>query len=498
MESHYPPGGGACKGYNALMLTASSPFTLVLFGASGHLATQKLYPALYVLALKKRLPEHYAVVGFARSAMNDASFRTLISQAVHAQMPEVTKPALEEFLTHCHYLEGQYDRLEDFQRLSRTLEQIAQPHETWVRLAYLSIPPTLFTAVLRNLCAGHIHDTAHPFRCIVEKPVGHDLRSCEEIHQELTGCFSEEEIYFLDHYLGKEAVRNIYYLRSANPVLERLFKNTLIHHIEVTASEASGIEGRAGYFEHVGTFRDMVQSHLTQMCALLTMRIIEGDESFRESRQHALEEFYLPPASALDELVLQGQYGPGEIQGGHAPGYHEEEGVAHDSRTNTYACLKLLTRTSRWQGVPFMLRTGKCLRKKETRISIQFQVPTIVGRGSSPNRLDIILQGEAGMRVHLQTKMGGTEPQFRPLILEDPLVCIGDCLPEHGLLLLEAVHGKQQWFLRFAETRAAWKLLDPLQAHLALPSTLLHTYAVGSEGPREADAWIAREGTSWL
>ena len=159
------------------MLTASSPFTLVLFGASGHLATQKLYPALYVLALKKRLPEHYAVLGFARSAMDETSFRALVSQAVSAQMPEVTRPALEEFLTHCYYLQGQYDRLEDFQRLQGTLEQLEQPHGAWVRLAYLSIPPTLFTAVLRNLCAGHIHDAEHPFRCIMEKPVGHDLQS---------------------------------------------------------------------------------------------------------------------------------------------------------------------------------------------------------------------------------------------------------------------------------------------------------------------------------
>ncbi len=430
--------------------------------------------------------------------MDISSFRKMVADSIHASLPEVNEAKLKAFLEHVHYVRGQYDRKEDFLRLAQELESHEKGRKDTVRLAYLSIPPTVFTSVLKNMCAGGVHDGKVPFRCIVEKPVGHDLNSFEQIKKELTSCFREEEIFLLDHYLGKEAVRNIYYLRYANPLLERLFKNTLIHHVEVTASEAAGIEGRAGYFEHTGTFRDMIQSHLLEMCALLTMRLIEEGESFRESRQHALEQFYLPPASDVNNIVLVGQYTEGAAQGKKAQGYREEKDIDPASRTNTFAALKLLSRASRWQGVPFYLRSGKRLAKKETRISIQFQAPLAVGPGSAPNRLDIILQGEAGMRIYLQTKLGGTEPMFRPLILEDPLVCIGDCLPEHGLLLLEAIHGKQQWFLRFNEVQSAWRLLDPLQAHLDNPLTEIHPYAAGSEGPKDVRDWILKDRTEWL
>ncbi|TSC80574.1 MAG: glucose-6-phosphate 1-dehydrogenase [Candidatus Peregrinibacteria bacterium Gr01-1014_25] len=474
------------------------PFTLVLFGASGHLAKQKLYPALYTLALKKRLPAQYAIVGFARSAMDDGGFRTLVEGAVRADMPEVTERALADFLTHVHYVRGAYDAPADFAALEKHLTSLENGWEEHVRLAYLSVPPTIFPPVLQNLCkAGIPHGTGvSGFRCIVEKPLGHDQKSGEAIWRDLVACFGEESVYLLDHYLGKEAVRNVYYLRHANPVLERIFKNTLIEHVEITASEAHGLEGRAGYFEETGTLRDFVQSHLLQIAALLTMRLQEGD-SFRTSRLNALEQFYLPHASSLDDVIVQGQYGAGKILGDHAPGYREESGVRPDSRTNTYIALKLLTRISRWEGVPFYLRTGKRLPAKETRVSILFQEPKHIGEGSTSNRLDIILQGEAGMRLFLQTKLGGTEPRFRPLVMADPLVCVGDCLPEHGMLLLEAIHGRTSWYLSIDEVRAAWRLVDPLQAHLDRPETPLHSYPAGHH-PDAAEEWMKKEGRRWM
>jgi len=470
------------------MLHTNTPFTLILFGASGHLARMKIYPALYVLALKKRLPENFTIIGFSRTDMHDEVFRSLVRVAIEKDMPEVNTIVLDQLLSHMHYCQGQYDNQKDFEKLAGRCEEQEDGWKNPVRLAYLSIPPSVFSVVLGNLCKGRVHDhkKGEDFRCIVEKPVGNDLQSANTIIDELMQCFSEEEIYFLDHYLGKEAVRNVYYLRYANPILERLFKNTLIHHVEITLAEPKGIEGRAGYFDAVGTFLDMFQSHLLMISSLLTMRL-EGDDDFSSSRQNALEQLYLPPALSLDDVVLQGQYS----------GYDDEKGVYKNSRANTYAALKLLSRTSRWQGVPFYLRSGKCLEKKETRISIQFQEPHTVGEGSHPNRLDIILQGEAGMRIHLQTKLGGSEPRFRPLLLEDPLVCVGDCLPEHGLLLLEAIARKKQWFLSFEEVRVAWRLIDPIQKHLQQKSTPLYLYTAGSSGPAEADAWIARDGIHW-
>ncbi|HLD71792.1 MAG TPA: hypothetical protein VI873_04235, partial [Candidatus Peribacteraceae bacterium] len=339
--------------------SAPSPFSFVLFGASGNLAKLKIYPALYVLALKKRFPENYAIVGYARTAMTDEQFRKLVEESIHAEMPEVNKKVLEDFLSRCHYVAGQYDSVKDFQALAKKLTAIEKGWKEIVRLAYLSIPPKVFTQVLENICAGEVHDKKIPFRCIVEKPVGHDLKSFEEVQAQLLKCFKDEEIYLLDHYLGKEAVRNVYYLRFANPVFERLFKNSLIHHVEVSAMESLGLEGRSGYFDHTGTLRDMFQSHLLMMVSLLTMLIKESESTIREGRLNALKQLYLPPATDLNDVMLQGQYTP-SLRSGQAHetviGYREEEDIDKSSRTNTYAALKLLTRESRWQGVPFYLR----------------------------------------------------------------------------------------------------------------------------------------------
>ncbi len=480
------------------MLSTTSPFSFLLFGASGNLAKLKIYPALYILALKKRLPKDYIVIGFARSAMSKEAFRDLVSESIQKEMGDVTLPVLEEFLTHVHYQQGQYDSLEDFKKLEKHLTEVEKGWSGHVRLAYLSIPPSVINPVVTNLCESKINAHIGDFRCIVEKPVGHDLATFEETKKQLTASLKENEIYLLDHYLGKEAVRNVYYLRLANPILERLFKHTLIQHVEITASEPMGIEERAGYFEHTGTLRDMFQSHLLMMTSLLTMNLHDSDDLLPDARLAALKQIYLPPAAKLDDILLQGQYTAGTINKKSVMGYQDEQGVAPGSRVNTYVALKLMSKDAKWQGVPFYLRSGKRLPKKETRISIQFQQTHIAGKNTTPNRLDIILQGEAGMRICLQTRVGGTEPMYRPLILEDPLVCVGDCLPEHGTLLLEAIHGHTPWYLTFEEIQLAWRLIDPLQAHLSKESTPLHLYAAGTYGPEEAERWIERDGMKWV
>jgi glucose-6-phosphate 1-dehydrogenase len=479
------------------LLSASQPFSFVLFGASGHLAQLKIYPALYILAEKGRLPDDYALVGFARSPMTDDEFRGMVEQSIRKDLIEPNEKKLAAFLERVHYHQGNYDEEDDFAALAKKLRGLEKGWKNPVRLAYYSVPPSVFGAISENLCKGGVHEEGIPLRNIVEKPVGGDLKSFELIKKQLSSCFSDEEIYLLDHYLGKEAVRNVFYLRYANPVLERLFKNTLIEYVEITAAEPGGIEQRAGYFEHTGTFRDMFQSHLMMAMALLTMRVQHDADGFRESRANALSQLYLPPATDMDDIVLQGQYAAGTVNGKSVPGYREEQDVDPQSRTNTFAALRLMTRISRWEGVPFYLRSGKRLQKKETRISIQFQVPHAVGEGSTPNRLHVILQGEAGMRFELQTKLGGTEPVFRPLVLSDPLICFGDCLPEHGMLLLEAIHGRKQWFLSFEEVQMSWRLLDPVQSHLSKDTTALHEYPAGSMGPEAIHEWIGRDGRSW-
>ncbi|MSR67290.1 glucose-6-phosphate dehydrogenase (NADP(+)) [Candidatus Peribacteria bacterium] len=481
------------------MLSANHPFSFILFGASGHLARIKIFPALYFLALKKRLPEHYNIVGFARTKMTDAEFREHFASAVREHVLEVNEIVLAELLIHVSYHAGQYDSIADFKALAVKLRKLEGSEKNLVRLVYLSIPPSVAGATLDNLCAGNIHDKKIGFRCIVEKPVGADQKSFEEVNAKLSSCFKPEEIYILDHYLGKEAVRNIYYLRHANPVIERLLKNTLINSVQITAAESSGLEGRAGYFDAVGTLRDMFQSHLIQIAALLMMRLVNDPKDIKAARLDAVKKFYLPPAGDLSEIIVQGQYGTGLVSGKKLPAYREEEGVSKKSRTATYAAVRLMTRSSRWEGVPIFLRSGKRLKTKETRIAIEFQESaTLVGKNETKNRLDIILQGEAGMKLYLQTKLGGSEPKFRPLVMEDPLVCMGDCLVEHSLLLLEAIAGNQQWYLDSEEVRACWRIIDPLQKYLDDPKSLLATYESGSTGPKEADDFIGRFGERWL
>lgn len=483
------------------MLKADHPFSLVLFGASGHLAKIKLFPALYYLALKKRLPESYRIVGYARSETSDAAFRDQFAQAVRTHVPEVNETVLAGMLPHISFHVGQYDDVRDFHLLVKRLTELEGVQERSVRMAYLSIPPTTFAAVVKNMCASGLHDANNEntaFRCIVEKPVGHDLASFQVIREQLFSCFRPDEVYILDHYLGKEAVRNVYYLRYGNPVIERLLKNSLISHVQITAAENQGLDGRAGYFESVGTFRDMFQSHLLQISALLTMHVLSGNEALKPARLEALKKLYLPPVNDLKYTVVQGQYDTGTVSGQPVAGYRQEPGVAADSRTPTFAALKLLSRSSRWEGVPFFLRSGKRMQAKETRITIEFAESMLVGAGTAKNRLEIILQGEAGMRLHLQTKLGGSEPAFRPLIMEDPLVCVGDCLVEHSLLLLEVINGNQQWFLDPDEVQTCWQLLDPLQAYLDQPTTPLPLYPAGTNGPSDANELIGQNGFAWF
>lgn len=480
------------------MLIASEPFSFILFGASGHLAKIKIYPALYTLALKQKLPEHYAIIGFARTEMTQMEFRALVAESIRSKSETIDEVALQKFLEHVHYFTGQYTNVASFTALREQLNQIEQHWETSVRIGYYSVPPDMFGPISQNISKADLRKNTQALRLIVEKPIGHNLESFKELQATLRESFTEDEVYLLDHYLGKEAVRNAYFLRYANPIIERILKNTLIHHVEITRSESAGIENRAGYFENTGTFRDMFQSHMVAIMSLMTMRLTDSPAEIVHHRKAALDQIYLPAASALHDVALQGQYAAGHVNNDQVVAYTAEEGIEAASRTNTYAALKLMTRIARWEGVPFYLRSGKRLHKREMRISIVFQEPHAIAGDVGPNRVDFVLQGEAGMRFFLQTKVAGIEPTFRPLILTDPLIPTGDVLPEHGQLLLEVMRGNKEWFLSFEEVQAAWRLIDPIQTYFDKPDTPLYMYTAGSNGPKEADSWIQNDNVQWL
>ena len=475
------------------MLRVDHPFSFILFGASGHLSRVKIFPALYVLALKKRFPKDFTIIGYARTPMERSAFQEEFALSVRQAMSgAVNEEILSELLTHVHYQQGQYDSKEDFRRLSDTLSKLETSQET-VRLAYLSVPPTVFEDVVRNLCAGGIHTKGRPFRCIVEKPVGSDRASFRSIHNMLSSCFTQDEVYILDHYLGKEAVRNLYYLRFANPIIESFLEKSLVTNVQITASESDGLEGRAGYFEAAGALRDMVQSHLLQIVAMLTMEI-GNDTEIPINRLRALRSISCKNPSSH---VFQAQYSAGKIRAANVPAYVDEPGVKAGSRTPTYVAARFESTEKKWCGVPFYVRSGKRLATKETKVVFSFRSGCL-SNISERNYLEVILQGEAGLKLHLQTKLGGSEPKFRPLILEDPLVCMGDCLIEHSLLFLEAIQGNKRWFLSPEEVETCWSIIDPLQNVLDTPTTPLHFYSSGSIGPKEVDAFIAQDASKWF
>jgi len=471
------------------MISIKDPFTFMIFGASGHLAKIKLYPALYVLAAKKRLPNNFNIVGYSRSKLSQKDFHARITDAVMAKHPDADKAVLHKFLQHCHYVSGQYNSEEDFKRLAGTITELeGNWTEDSIRLGYFAVPPIVFGDISRNLCAGGVHRTQHGkhFRCIVEKPIGSDFKTFKAIQKDLLGCFQPEEIFLLDHALGKDAVRNVYYLRVANPILETLLENSVLYSVQISALESAGIGSRAGFYDTTGAFRDMFQSHLLMLMAMLTMKRSNGP--LQTVLSGALKKVYLPPVANMDDLILQGQY----------KGYIDEENVNENSQTNTYACMKLMTRMEGWDGVPFYLRSGKSLSKKETRISLRFfEQEHCSTKSCTFNHLDIILQGEAGMKINLLTRISGTEDEYRPLVLSDPLESVGDALPEHAVLLAEAIAYKQDWFLNFDDVATSWQLLDPAQAHLDKKETILHMYKSGTNGPVEADRWLENHGDQW-
>ncbi len=472
------------------MISIKDPFSFMIFGASGHLAKIKLYPALYVLAAKKRLPKKFNIVGYSRSKFSQSEFHKRITDAVIAKHPNADTEILNELLQHCHYVSGQYDSEEDFKRLAAMVTELEGDWtEDSVRLGYFAVPPSVFGAISKNLCAGRVHRVGQKhkhFRCIVEKPIGSDFKTFKKIQKDLLGCFQPEEIFLLDHALGKDAVRNVYYLRVANPILETLLENSILHSVQISALESAGIGNRAGFYDSTGAFRDMFQSHLLMLMAMLTME--RSNSELQTVLSDALQKAYLPPVADMDSLVLQGQY----------KGYTDENNVDDDSTTNTYACMKLMSRMANWEGVPFYLRSGKSLSKKETRISLRFfEKEHCSSKGCTFNHLDIILQGEAGMNINLLTRISGTEDQYRPLVLSDPLESTGDALPEHAVLLAEAISYKQDWFLNFEDVATSWRLLDPVQDHLDKVDTPLHMYQPGTNGPVEADRWLENHGDQW-
>jgi glucose-6-phosphate 1-dehydrogenase len=497
------------------------PCVLVIFGASGDLTRRKLVPALFEMYRAGHLPAKLAVMGVSRSPMTDDEFRTKMRE-FPAKDGHFDEEQWKTFAQMLHYHAGDATVLSEFEGIKVRIAELSVDHDTGENvLFYLSVAPNLAEPIIVNIgAAGLVTEgkrwcsltrTAPPWqRIIIEKPFGHDLTSAQVLNRVLGRVFEEEAIFRIDHYLGKETVQNLMVFRFANVIFEPLWNRNYIDNVQITAAETVGVEGRGGYYEGSGAMRDMIQSHLLQLMATVAM---EPPNSFkaldiRTEQRKVLEAVRDIPPDRIDEYAVRGQYGPGTINGKEYPAYRQEKGVATDSNTETYAALRLRIDNFRWQGVPFVLRTGKAMKRKLTQIVVYFK-PTphcmfteTAGEHSpvcdlKPNRLVINVQPDEGISLRFEGKVPGQGLSVKSAVMDfDYLQQFGGRIPEaYGNLLLDAMAGDRSLFKDRHEIEAAWRIVMPVLDHWAAnPGVNMHTYDAGSWGPAAAEGLFRTSG----
>ncbi|MFQ5701102.1 MAG: glucose-6-phosphate dehydrogenase [Acidobacteriota bacterium] len=482
--------------------------TMVIFGATGDLTRRKLVPALYNIARDRLLPPGFSVVGFARRDWNDEKFRAELKEGVNefSRSRPVEERIWDDFARGLFYCRGSFDDPEAYTRLARMLATVTEKRGTrGNRLFYLATPPRYYPSIIRALGqAGLSGSAGTPWsRIIIEKPFGRDLASARDLNLQALNVFSEDQIYRIDHYLGKETVQNILVMRFGNGIFEPLWNYQQVEHIQVTVAENLGMEGRGAYYDSAGTLRDMVQNHMLQLLCLTAMEppvAFEAD-AVRNEKVKVLQAIRPIPLEDLENHVVRGQYAAGFINGVQVPAFRSEKGVAADSRTETYVALRLFIDNWRWAGVPFYLRSGKRLPKRATEISIHFKkVPHLLfaGRGGDaiePNVLSLRIQPDEGISLRITSKVPGSQVMLRPVVMDFRYgTSFGVDPPEaYERLLLDAIAGDSTLFTRRDEVEAAWRFMTPIlerwQAEDAPP---VHLYEAGSWGPTAASALIDR------
>jgi glucose-6-phosphate 1-dehydrogenase len=511
------------------------PATMVIFGASGDLAKRKLLPALYSLTRERLLPGRFAVIGYARRPMSDDAFRDEMRAGCEefARRRPVDRELWEGFARNIFYQTGGYDDPAAFAALRARLEEIERslglPGN---RVFYLSIPPSSFSTVVRNLGVSglvpHHGPTGDagpapggaaraPFsRVIIEKPFGTDLATAQTLNREIHETLTEKQIYRIDHYLGKETVQNLLVFRFANGIFEPVWNNRYVDHVQITGAETVGVEGRGGYFEQAGILRDMVQNHLFQVVSLAAMEppVAFDADGVRDEKLKVLRALRPIPSSEMDAHVVRAQYAAGSIAGKAVPGYRDEPGVSPSSRTETYVAMKFFIDSWRWMGVPFYLRSAKRMPKRVTEIAIHFkEAPRLLfgrrgGAGIRPNVLSIRIQPDEGIALNFGSKLPGPVMEVAPVTMEFRYgSSFGVEPPEaYERLILDCLLGDGTLFTRADEVEASWTWISKIHQHWQKSSARgpdgaeparLPTYAAGSWGPEPADRLIGGSDRQW-
>lgn len=501
---------------NSILQRPEESHSFIIFGASGDLTKRKLIPALYNLACNSLLPKDFTVIGFAVTPMDDESFRAAMAQGVKESKEANPFDARvwHEFAKGLHYVTADFTAPEGYEALKQRLGELeARTNSPDNRLFYLATPPSFYAAIVERLGQhGLVSNKAAGSgwtRIIIEKPFGHNLASALDLNADVHKVFQEEQVYRIDHYLGKETVQNIMAFRFANSIIEPIWNRRYIDHVQITAAETLGVEHRGGYYEQAGALRDMFQNHLLQLMSIVCMDppVRYGSSSVRDRKADVMKAIVPINPENLSETAVRGQYGPGIINDKSVPGYRQEEGVNPNSNVETYVALKLFVDNWRWADVPFYLRSGKRLPNKVTEIVIQFKrVPHLFFHLTpedqmEPNLMIMRIAPDEGISLRFGAKVPGPEMHLRQVQMNFNYADAFKVEPAtaYETLLLDAMLGDPSLFNRADVVEMAWGAIEPLLDiwGATRPFQPFPNYGAGTWGPAAADALMTRDGRAW-